>query len=157
MVTLLAQFFSSQVLQLVNEDIRVPNSHVGNVRFLPKECLEGCDIACAVAHSTIDGMDHSCKSISPEKVRGSNILQQCLSFVKDSLIRMFCDPILFWSVWNGEFHINSLFSTVQLESFIDILSSLVSAQDLHMGAIMIDKQVVKTGEPGSEVRFSGTG
>ena len=112
MVTSLPQFFSSQVLWLVNEDIRVSNSHVGNVSFLPKECLKGCDIACTVAHSTIDGIDHSCKNISPEKVRGSNILQQCSSFVKDSPIRMLCNPILFWSVWNGEFHINSLFSTV---------------------------------------------
>ena len=111
-MTLLPQLPSSQVLWAADKDIRVPHSHVGNIRPPPKECLKWHNVTCAGCHGPIDGVDGGSKGVSPQEVRCACILYQHASFVKDPVIQPLSNSILLWGVWYGEFYGNPILSTV---------------------------------------------
>src|SRR5258708_7987288 len=140
----------------MDEHIRVPYSHVGDIWLLANESLKWCDVTQTGVHGAVNGVDSSHKGISPEEVRCPSVFQKHSSLVKHPPIRVLGDPILLWGVWNGEFYVNAVFSAVGFEGLIDILPPPVSMQDLCVGVVMVGKEGIELGEPGSEVGLLST-
>src|SRR5260370_19472068 len=67
----LPQLFRTQILQLVNINIGVPYSHVGNVRFTAEESFEGGDVAGTQTHGSVNCIYSCGKCICPEEVYSS--------------------------------------------------------------------------------------
>ena len=60
-------------------------------------------------------------------------------------------------MWNGEFYADAFFSAIGFESVIDVLPSPISTQDLCVGVVMVGKESIEAGEPGSEIRLPSAG
>ena len=105
----------------MDEHIRVPYSHVGDVWLPAKESLKWCDVTQTGVHGAVNGIDSGHKGIGPEEVGCPSVFQKHLSLVEHPLIRALGDPILLWGVWNGEFYVDAIFSTVGFKGLIDVL------------------------------------
>jgi len=73
---------------------------MGNIRFLVKEGLKGCDIPSTGADHPIDGIYSSGKGICPKEVGSSCIFQQGSSLIQNASIHSLSNAVLLWHVWN---------------------------------------------------------
>ena len=128
------QLTCSQILRLVNEHVREPYTHMGNIRMLPKEGGHGMTMT---TDGSIHHINNHHKGVHPQEAWGIHILHNGVSLIQNLPVCMFSNATLLRHVWGCELHYNTIPGTILLQHTINVLTASVRLKDLGMCAVVV--------------------